>query len=155
MSTSIDVVSMFPHSVILATHPPGQAPTYETLHPAFTQLNANAASIPSNGGDSILGHLVLTLGQAKYQTLSNGNVAYPPPVAPTPLVIPQETSAAMISELRRNYDDAKATFKLYHSVDAALKKQLLDATNETYLTSLKDRNTGFAMISTRALIEHL
>ena len=61
----------------------------------------------------------------------------------------------MISELRRNYDDAKATFKLYHSVDAALKKQLLDATNETYLTSLKDRNTGFAMISMRALIEHL
>ena len=48
----------------------------------------------------------------------------------------------------------KATFKLYHSVDAALKKQLLDATNETYLTSLKNRNTGFAMISTR-LIEHL
>ena len=87
-------------------------------------MNANAASIPSNGGDGILGHLVLTLGQATYATISNGNVAYPPPIAPAPLVIPQGTSAAMIAKLRHTYDDAKATFKLYHSVDAALKKQI-------------------------------
>ena len=155
MSTSPDVVSLFPHATILATHPPGQAPTYETLHPAITQLNANAASIPSNSGDGTLGHIVLTIGQASYQTISNGNVAYPPPVAPAPLIIPQGTSAAMIAELRRNHDDATAAFNKYNAVDAALKKQILDATDVTYITSLKDRTTGFARVTTRQLIEHL
>ena len=62
MSMSTDVVSIFPHAAILATHPPGQAPTYETIHPAITQLNVNAVSIPSNGGNGLLGHIVLTLG---------------------------------------------------------------------------------------------
>ena len=156
MSTSPDVVSLFPHSAILATHPPGQAPTYETLHLAITQLNANAASIPSNGGDGTLGHIVLTIGQATYQTISNGNVAYLPPVAPAPLIIPQGTSAAMIAELRHNYDEDKATFKLYNAVDAALKKQILDATEATYITSLKDRTTGFARVTTHHItMEHL
>ena len=76
-----------------------------------------------------------------YQTISQGNVAYPPPVAPAPLVIPPGTSTAMITILSRNFDESKATFKLYHTVDAALKKQLLDAMDETSLTSLKDRTT--------------
>ena len=41
-------------------------------------------------------------------------------------------------------------------MDAALKKQLLDATDETYVTSLKDRTTtSFAMVTMRTLIEHL
>ena len=155
MTTPNDVVNLFPHSTIRATHPPGQAPTYETIHSALSQLNANAASIPSNGGDGTLGHLVLTLGQATYQTLSIGHVDHPPPIAPAPLVIPQGTTAAMIAELRRDHDESKTTFKLYHTVDAALKKQILEATEETYLISLKDHNTGFARVTTRTIIEHL
>ena len=123
MTTPNDVVNLFPHSTIRATHPPGQAPTYETIHSALSQLNANAASIPSNGGDGTLGHLVLTLGQATYQTLSIGHVDHPPPIAPAPLVIPQGTTAAMIAELRRDHDESKTTFKLYHTVDAALKSR--------------------------------
>ena len=67
MSTPTDVVSLFPHSTILATHALGQAPTYKTPYPAITQLNANAASIPSNGGNGMLGHLlVLTLAWPDY-----------------------------------------------------------------------------------------
>ena len=44
---------------------------------------------------------------------------------------------------------------IYHAVDAALKKQILAATEETYLISLKDHNTGFARVTTRTIIEHL
>ena len=80
---------------------------------------------PSNGGNGILGHLVHTPGLTTYQTISHGNVAYLPPVAPVPLVIPQEvTTAAMIAEMRRTHNKDKATFKLYNTVDAALKKLL-------------------------------
>ena len=61
----------------------------------------------------------------------------------------------MIAELRRDHDESKTNFKLYHTVDAALKKQILEATEETYLISLKDHNTGFARVTTRTIIEHL
>ena len=71
----------------------------------------------------MLVHLVLTLGQAPYQTISHGNVAYLPPIAPVPIVIPQGTTAAMIAEMSCTYNDDKTTFKLYNTVDAALKKQ--------------------------------
>ena len=61
----------------------------------------------------------------------------------------------MIAELCRNYDEEKATFKLYNAINAALKKQILDATKATYITSLKDRTTGFARVTTRQIIKHL
>ena len=61
----------------------------------------------------------------------------------------------MITILSRNFDESKATFKLYHTVDAALKKQLLDAMDETSLTSLKDRTTRFTIVTMRTLIKHL
>jgi hypothetical protein len=40
-------------------------------------------------------------------------------------------------------------------VDAALKKQLLAATDERFVISIKDRTHGFALIRTRTLIRHL
>ena len=61
----------------------------------------------------------------------------------------------MIAELRRNHDDATAAFNKYNAIDAALKKQILDATEVTYITSLKNRTTGFARVTTRQIIEHL
>ena len=36
-----------------------------------------------------------------------------------------------------------------------MKRQILDATKETYITSLKDRTTGFARVTMRHIIEHL
>ena len=61
----------------------------------------------------------------------------------------------MIAELCRNYNEDKATFKLYNAINAALKKQILDATEATYITSLKDRTTGFVRVTTHQIIKHL
>ena len=80
--TDASIQNMFPHATIPPINAPNTEPTYETIHHALTQLNANATSIPSTGGDGILGHLVLTIGSAAYMTLSVGNVDPPPPPRP-------------------------------------------------------------------------
>jgi hypothetical protein len=77
------VVGMFPDANIPPTHAPGMEPSYNSIHVAISQLNANAASVPSSGGDGILGHLVLTLGNAAYAKISMGNVDHLPPAPPT------------------------------------------------------------------------
>ena len=97
----------------------------------FTKLNANAASIPTDGGDVLLGHLVLTVGDTAYATLSTGNVAHPSPPAPAAAPdIPPTATSALIAELQQQFTDSKDTFRTYYAVDAALKKQLLAATDE-------------------------
>ena len=137
-SRATDIVSTFPHAAILATNAPGTEPTYESLHLATTQLNSNAASIPTDGGDGLLGHIVLTIGDTAYAALRTGNVAHPAPSAPAASpTIPPTATAALIVELRQQFTDSKATFRTYYAVDATLKKQLLAATNERFLISLK------------------
>jgi hypothetical protein len=136
--TTDTVVGMFPHAIILPTHAPGMEPSYDSLHAAVSQLNANAASVPSSGGDGILGHLVLTLGNTAYTTISMGNIGHPPPAPPPDAPnIPVGTTAAMISELRQQYNDNKKAYKTYYAVDAALKSQLLQVTDDRFVATLK------------------
>ena len=155
-SRATDIVSTFPHAAILATHATGTKPTYDSLHLAITQLNSNAASIPTDVGNGLLGHLVLTVGDTAYAALSTGNVAHPaPPALAAAPTIPPTATAALIAELRQQFTDRKVTFRTYYAVDATLKKQLLDATDERFVISLKDRTHGFALVLTRALISYL
>jgi hypothetical protein len=155
-SSSSDIFGLFPHSAINATHATGMEPTYDSLRLAMTQLNANAASVPSNAGDGILGHLVLTLGDVAYTAISAGNVVFAAPVNPAAVPeIPPNATAALIAEIRQQYTDSKREFQTYNAVDAALKKLLLAATDERFVISLKDRTHGFALVRTRALIDHL
>jgi hypothetical protein len=149
-ATDTSIYGMFPHSALLATHATGMEPTYESLHQSMMQLNANAASIPSSNGYGLLGHLVLTLGQDAYSVISTGNVTYPPPAAPPPVLdIPAAgavaPTAALLAEIHLQYTHAKKTFQKYYSVDAALKKLLL----AIYPTH------GFALVCTQHLIDHL
>lgn len=155
-SSSSDVTRYFPHPAILATHPLGQPPTYATLKPAMTQLNANATSVPSTGGDGLLGHLVLTIGEQNYQAQSIGNVAYPLP-APVLInpIIPAGSTGTMITELRRQHNDKKKAFQRYYAVDTALKQQIIDATDDMYLSTLKHPTHGYTLVRTHQIVDHL
>jgi hypothetical protein len=101
------IYGMFPYAFILATHATRMEPIYESLHQSMTQLNANAASVPSSDGNGLLGHLVLALGQVAYSTTSAHNVAYPPPVPPPPVTdIPAAGTAALLVEIRLQHNDS-------------------------------------------------
>jgi hypothetical protein len=84
------------------------------------------------------------------------NVAHlaPAPPAAAP-IIPAGTTAAMIAELRQQYNDGKKAYKTYYAVDAALKSQLLQATDDRFVATLKHATHGFALVRTRTIIQHL
>jgi hypothetical protein len=156
MATAADILGTMPHPTILATHPAGAEPTYDSLLPAITQLNANAASIPSLDGDGLLGHLVLTIGTIAHALISTGNLAHPAPAAVGPIpIFPANATGAVIAELRQQHADAKRTFQTYYAVDAVLKQLLLASTDERFVITLKDRTHGFALVRTRTIIVHL
>ena len=132
------------------------APTFETIQPSLVQLNANATSIPATGGDVTLGHLARTIGLTSYQDLSLGNVDHPPPEAPPAVpTFTQNSTGAYISASHRAFDDKVRGLKLYHTVDAVLKQQLRAYIDDKYVKVHKNRNTGYARVTTRTFIEHL
>ena len=142
-SRSLEVIGTFSAKDILSMHSPNMAPTFETIQPALVQLNANAINIPTTGGYGTLGHLVLTIGRTAYQALSLGNVNHPPPAAPPAAsTFPQNSTGVQISEARRTFDDTVRGFKLYHTVEAVLKQQLLTYIDDKYFKVHKNRNTG-------------
>ena len=75
-----------------------------------------------------------------------------PPAAPT---FPANSTGAQISEARRTFSDEVRSFKIYHSFDAVLTQQLLTAIDDKYVKVHKNRNTGYARVTTRTLIENL
>ena len=75
-----------------------------------------------------------------------------PPAAPT---FPQNSTGAQIYEAHRTFDDTVRGFKIYHTVDAVLKPQLLTSIDDNYVKFHQNRNTGYSRVTTRKLIEHL
>lgn len=78
-----------------------------------------------------------------------------PPVPGAAPIFPANATAAIISETRLQFSDQRKAYQVYYAVDATLKRQLLSATDERFVMSLRHRTHGFALIRTRTIIEHL
>ena len=152
MPDSIDsIVDSFPHPTLTAIE---GIPSFATIRQLQVELNANASSIHSNLGDGQLGLLFLTVSQATYNTLSN--VPFIPPENPGPVpIIPRGSSARDTADARVQHAEEKRMFNEYIATDKALKSQIIQAVDDLYLKALKHRITGYANVSTRAMLEHL
>jgi hypothetical protein len=153
--TASSITASFPTPIItpLASATTGQ-PTYATIRMAQTQLNGNAASIPSHSGDGVHGHLALTIAPAEYLLLTG--VAFLPPVnPPAQPEHPAQATAAQISEINRLHTSAQATFRTYYETDKALRNQLILATPPAYVRSLYDDTLGFGNVTCLQLLLHL
>ena len=131
-------------------------PTYATLRIAQTELNSNATSIGSHGGDGELGHLALTITPAAYIALSEGGVPFVPPVNPG--AVPIHAAGAtgpQIAETNRQFKEDQATFRLYKEVDHALRNQLIAACHPTYIRALSHDTLGFGKVTCLQLLTHL
>ena len=90
----------FPHPVLSPIATSTQEPTYESLHQAQTQLNANASSVHSNSGGGSHGHLVLTMSPpAEFALLPNIVAFIPPPCPPDHLVHPPNATQPQLTEI--------------------------------------------------------
>ena len=129
-------------------------PCYASISEMHDKLNANAASVHTNLGCGTLGHLWLTLKPEVYATLSV--VPFVPPENPGAAPdIPPQSTAAQIASIRYDFDSLHRMFNKYNNVEQALKTQVIEAVEEIYIQSLRNKYVGYANVTTKELLDHL
>jgi hypothetical protein len=155
-SITDNLTAAFPHPILNPLCDSLSGPTCSTIYAAKLQLNANAASVHSNSGNGIHGHLALTITAAAYTAISVGQTAFTVPLnlGPSPTHTVGATGP-QITETNREYSETQRLFKLYHDVDKALQNQLIKATPLVYLEAIADPTIGFGITTTLQLLTHL
>ena len=151
MSTIDKIIDSFPYEKL---HKISGEPSYASIAEIHQQLNANAASIQSNLGNGILGHLWLTLKPEIFNTLSA--IPFIPPENPgAQPEIPERSTAPQIASIRYNFESDQRVFQKYNNVEQALKVQLIAAVDEVFIQSLRNKYVGYANHTTKAILTYL
>lgn len=152
MSSRIDpistIIASFPFPELISNSESGQKPTYHSLLKIQNELNTNAASVDTTHGTGIHGYLVLTMTANEYLEMTNG-VQHPEPVNPGQIAANATAAAA------RNHDNDTFHHKTYHNTDKALKKLILAACPDLFVSAIKQQRTGYANVTTLQLLNHL
>lgn len=160
MTTKIDpvstIIASFPIPELSILGDTANRPTYPSLLKIQNELNTNAASIDTTQGTGIHGLLVLTMPTAEFLTMVGFNNADPPVqiqhAAPiNPGALPPDSTAAVA----RTHAENLFHHQTYHSTDKALKKMLLAACPDIYLSAIKNPRTGYATVTTLQMMNHL
>jgi hypothetical protein len=154
--TSLTSVDKILQSFPLQDVPPlvGE-PTFDSINSLHRILKANAASVPSALGGGVLGHLALVIPPTEYATLCPTPFTTPINPGPTPVHAIAGATAAQLAAEDRLHTESLRIWNLYQNTDKALKRQLLSTVESIYVRALSNRNTGFANVTTLALIQHL
>jgi hypothetical protein len=150
------VTSAFPLTELTHIGTDTEPPNYASLHIAQMQLNSCAASVDSNGGDGVHGHLALTITPAEYMALSAGGVPFIAPLNPPIQPVHQPgATAAQIAENIRQHKEAKIIFHTYHDTDKVLRNMLIAKIDIIYIRALYDATVGFGNVMCLELLQHL
>ena len=146
-----DIVAKFPNKTL----PVIQGETdYETINNMVQLLQDNAASPPTPLGGGQHGHIGLLMTPALYTTLSA--TAYVPPLNPgIQPTWPAGSSQANRDLATTQYKSAHFIYDQHGNMDTALKTQILDCIDDTYLNELRNKYTGYLGVTTRDVLDHL
>lgn len=150
-STIEKIAENFPYPTLT---PIAGVPDYEALAELHTQANSNSSSIQSNLGGGNHGLLAITLEPAVLNTLTATPFVIPVNPGAT-AVIPDNSTAAQITSIRKAHDDANKAFHQYVNVDKALKQQLIEAVDDLYLKALRNKYVGFSNQTFLTMMAHL
>jgi hypothetical protein len=155
-TTVEDVIESFPHPILPTLQ--GE-PDYQIIHAIRKSLQANSRAIDTHLGGGTLGHLGLIVSDAYYAMLAPATDADPTlwvsPTAPGRDQANTDDTAAHISAARHIWEEDVQTYRIYTSVQQALKKQIISVFEPMYLDVLNDNMVGFANISARDMMGHL
>ena len=147
-----ETLQVLPHPV-LTPLTLGESPSFSTLSQLQGEMNSNAMALYSTGGNSLRGHLVLTMDAAAFALLENP-VPHPPPDDPGPPPVEAGT-AAVVAAATLAYKTAVKAFRSYHRAEYILRSQLIAACPRKFLAPLFSDTMGFALTNTRAMLSHL
>ena len=160
MTTKIDpvstIVDSFPIPELSIIGDLSNKPTYHSLLKAQNELNTNAAAVDTTQGTGIHGLLVLTMSVTEFHTMVGFDEADPPvqirhPIPVNPGALPADPTAAQL----RTHADRLYHHQTHHSTDKALKKILLAAVPDLYISAIKHPRTGYATTTTLMILNHL
>ena len=115
-------------------------PTYDTIKTLHDQIKANAASVPSTLGGGNLGHLGLVITPQQYALISNAPFDRPP--HPGQCVIPANSTQAQIQAIKDLHTEQLRIFNEVIGVEAALRQQINEAIENSYLKAIRNRQTN-------------
>ena len=138
---------------IACLNPTTTVPTRAYLTNIQTELNSNAMSIASLTSPTY-GHLVLSLTPATYAGYGANPFAAPANPGLNPTIIDNSTYI-VITEANCYHLIERVHYDTYHSVDKALRKQLLEAIPSVYLESIKHDTLGLGQCTTLDILNHL
>ena len=129
-------------------------PTYTTLHAMHELLNSNAASVNTNLGCGMLGHLCLNSPPTVYATFSTTRFVPHTNLGATP-VIPEGTTGPEEAFFCYAHNATTLTFNTFHNVNRALIEQLLGAVEDNFVRFKHKPHHGYRGYSTLDLLTHL
>ena len=153
-SASLDpekIRESFPNPTIPKIH---RTPHYSRITKVHAPLNENATSVYSSRRNSALSVTVYLVSDAKYLLRSGISLIIPFNSGVHPVVALGATDA-QIAHTKREHEKSTRKFRLFKTVNNALKKQIVTAIDNIYIKALRDRVTGFAARSARDILEYL
>ncbi len=146
-----DIVAKFPTKSIPIIN---DEPDYATISNMIQLMYGNAASLSTSLGGGQHGHVGLIMTPILYATLSADPYTNPADPGPTPN-IPNNATATTRENRLLNHTEARRIYDNHQNMDDALKAQVIDTINDTYLCELRNKYTGYLGVSTRDLFDHL
>jgi hypothetical protein len=146
-----DIRSSFPHPSISNIN--GE-PNREEITRIHRLLKGNCASVPSTLGGGNHGLLGLAINPNTYQQVVGVAFVLPNNPGATPN-IPANATQAQIGVATRLFDQQYKTYHETMRTDQAMKQQLLGCVEPIYVETLRNPHTGFTMVSTLQLLDHL
>jgi hypothetical protein len=129
-------------------------PDYALVNDMMQDLYTNAASLPTTLGGGQHGHIGIVMSPILYATISA--VPYNQPVDPGPEpLFAANASQATKDNRRTQHKQERRIFDHATNMEDALKAQVIDAVESTYLCEMRNKYTGYLGISTRDLLDHL
>ena len=129
-------------------------PTYETLKTMVNQLKANARAVRTTLGGGQHGYLGLLLSQQQYNVIAPGT-PFVRPAHPGPLVIPPFQLPHVTQEAQSRHAEGVRLYNECYNVEQALRKQIVAAIQDSFLASLKNRQTNTITVPLDQIIEYL
>ena len=118
-------------------------------------LYANATTLATNMDGVKNGHVGLITKDTLYTTLATGTpweYPYDPGAIPT---IAKNSTVAHHQQAHEIYGKARRFLENATTIDEALKHKIFETIEDTYITELCKKNTGFMVFKTIDMVHHL
>jgi hypothetical protein len=130
-------------------------PNPQSLKKLFSEVYDNAFAVKSQAGGGQFGHLGAVMPAAQYIAL-DGTIAYVTPPDPgIQAPAPAAATAVQITQANRLYDSNVTRFETHNNVCLELKRMILAAVSDKYVSTLQHPLLRYAQVTVEALLQHL